>query len=126
MSSLRASEDSMLNTQAPFSIVSHHLLAHLADNFTETDLERLETQLLNTLCVQRQLRGVIFDFSEVITTDRHDLERLGRVFQTIKLLGVRVALCGINPGLAAVIVGARLNFDRELIGSDIDDVLSCL
>jgi anti-anti-sigma regulatory factor len=115
-----------LSTQAPFSIVNNFLLAHLADNFAEADLDSLETRLLNALCERRSLSGVIFDFSEVITTDRQDLQRLAQMLMAIKLLGVRVGLCGINPGMAAVMVKTRLHFDREIIGCDIDDLLQQL
>jgi anti-anti-sigma regulatory factor len=48
------------------------------------------------------------------------------VFTAIKLLGGRIGLCGINPGLAAVIVTTQLNFHREVIGSDLDDVTASL
>lgn len=111
------------SSQAPFSIIKNYVLAHLADNFAEIDLNILESRLLNTLCDQRTLLGVIIDFSEVITTDREDLHRLARMLVAIKLLGVRVGLCGINPGIAALIISTRVSLDREIIGSDIDDVL---
>lgn len=111
------------SSQAPFSIIKNYVLAHLADNFAEIDLNILESRLLNTLCDQRTLLGVIIDFSEVITTDREDLHRLARMLVAIKLLGVRVGLCGINPGIAALIVSTRVSLDGEIIGSDIDDVL---
>ena len=123
MSRISQSQTMESGSQAPFSIIKNFLLAHLADNFAEIDLNSLETRLLHTLCDNRTLLGVIIDFSEVITTDREDLQRLAKMLVAIKLLGVRVGLCGINPGIAALIVSTRLSLDREIIGSDIDDVL---
>lgn len=114
------------SSQVPLSSVKQFVVAHLMDNFDEREVNNLESRLLATLSRDRQLQGVIFDFSEVITTDPQDLSQLQAVFCTIRLLGGRIGLCGINPGLAAVIVSARLNFQREVIGSDLDDVTSNL
>lgn len=113
-------------SQVPLSIVREFVVAHLMDNFDEAEINALESRLLTTLSEQRRLRGVIFSFSEVITTDPQDLSRLQAVFTAIKLLGGRVGLCGINPGLAAVIVTADLTFHREVIGVDLDDVSAAL
>lgn len=108
--------------QAPFSIIRNALVVHLVDNFDSSDMDELETRLLDTLCRDKHLRGVIFNFSEVSTTDPHDLRRLESILMAVKLVGSRIGLCGINPGLAAVIVHAGINLQRETIGSDLDDI----
>jgi anti-anti-sigma regulatory factor len=113
-------------SQVPLSAVKQFVVAHLMDNFDEAEIDALESRLLTALSDNRRLRGVIFNFSEVITTDPQDLRRLQEVFTAIKLLGGRIGLCGINPGLAAVIVTTQLNFHREVIGSDLDDVTASL
>ena len=113
-------------SQVPLSIVKQFVVAHLMDNFDEAEINVLESRLLTILSENRRLRGVIFSFSEVLTTDPRDLERLQAVFTAIKLLGGRIGLCGINPGLAAVIVMAQLTFHREVIGADLDDVTAAL
>lgn len=112
--------------EVPLSIIGHFIVAHLIDNFDQADLEILENRLLTTLCKQRSLRGVVFNFNEVITTDRIDLERLQSIFTAIRLIGGRVGLCGINPGLATVIVSAGLDFQRETIGLELDDLMPAL
>ena len=112
--------------QVPLSVVDRFIVAHLVDNFDASDLDSLESRLLNRLCENRSLRGVIFNFNEVITTDPLDLERLQAIFVAIRLVGGRVGLCGINPGLAMVIVSAGLNFQREHIGIDLDALLPSL
>lgn len=113
-------------SQVPLSLVGHVIVAHLIDNFDQGDLDLLETRLLTTLSCQRNLKGVVFNFNEVITTDRLDLERLQAVFTAVKLIGGRVGLCGINPGLAAVIVNAGLDFQREKIGLELEDLIPVL
>lgn len=113
-------------SQVPLSIVGHLIVAHLIDNFDQSDLDLLETRLLTTLSGQRNLKGVVFNFNEVSTTDRFDLERLQAMFTAVKLIGGRVGLCGINPGLATVIVNAGLDFQRETIGLELEDLMPVL
>lgn len=113
-------------SEVPLSIIDHFIVAHLIDNFDQSDLEVLENRLLTNLCAQRSLRGVIFNFNEVITTDRIDLERLQSIFTAVRLIGARVGLCGINPGLATVIVSAGLDFQRETIGLELEDLMPAL
>lgn len=123
---MAATAGSSLSIQVPFSVIRHHLVAHLVDNFDHRELDQLESRLLDALCSRRELKGVIFNFSEVVTTDPLDLKRLNELFSTIKLTGGKIGLCGISPGLATVMVGTDLNFQRLLIGADLDDLLSQL
>jgi len=113
-------------SEVPLSIIGRFVVAHMVDNFDHSDLEALETRLLEALSKQRKLQGVIFNFSEVLTTDRHDLQRLQSVFTAIKLMGGRVGLCGINPGLASVIVNAGMDFQHEMIGLELADLMPSL
>ena len=113
-------------SQVPISIVGQTIVAQLIDNFDQEDLEALETRLLAKLVEQRNLKGVVFNLNEVSTSDRFDLERLQAIFMAIKLVGGRVGLCGITPGLAAVIVNAGLDFQRETIGYDLEDLITDL
>lgn len=113
-------------SQVPLSIIGHFVVAHLIDNFDHSDLEGLETRLLSTLDKQRSLQGVVFNFNEVVTTDRIDLERLQAIFTAVKLMGGHVGLCGINPGLATVIVNAGLDFQHETIGLELEDLMAQL
>lgn len=124
----RPLEQAVLETdsQVPLSIIDRFVVAHLTDNFDAAELASLETKLLSRLCEDRKLRGVLFSFNEVTTTDPLDLERLQTIFAAVRLVGGRVGLYGINPGLAAVIVGAGLDFQRERIGLDLDALLATL
>jgi anti-anti-sigma regulatory factor len=110
--------------QAPFSLISNHLVVNMADNFDQSDIDRLESRLMQAVATNPRLKGVIFNLSEVFTTDPHDLQSLQALFQAIRLLGAHIGICGINPGLAVVIVRSNLEFGQQAIGSDIDDLLS--
>jgi anti-anti-sigma regulatory factor len=101
-------------------------LVPLFDNFDQVDVESLEARVLDALCENRQLRGVIFNCSEVVTTDGHDLQRLEAMFQAIRLVGGKVGLCGINPGLAMLIIRSGLNFEREAVAANLDDLMIVL
>ncbi|MFM7315126.1 MAG: STAS domain-containing protein [Cyanobium sp.] len=123
MNSLHPQATVAASSQVPLSIVGHVIVAHLIDNFDQADVDLLETRLLDNLNSQRELKGVVFNFSEVSTTDRLDLARLQATFKAVKLIGRSVGLCGINPGLAAVIINAGLDFHHESIGHELEDLI---
>jgi len=109
-----------------FSVIHKFLVAPLADNFHAGDLSLLEDGLLHVLKDQRRLSGVIFNFNAVVTTDRQDLQRFEVMLRAIRLLGCRIGICGINPGLAAVMIGSGIDFQGYVIGSDLDDLFTQL
>ncbi|MEB3321077.1 MAG: STAS domain-containing protein [Cyanobium sp.] len=113
-------------SQTAFSTIRDFCIVHLEDNIGGDAIEQLETRLLDALFADQRLKGVILDFSEVCTSDQADLQRLHTMIRTIRLVGGRIGLCGINPGLAALMVLADLGFHRQTIGSDIDDLLGKL
>lgn len=108
------------------SVIRNFFVVSLIDNFDDGYLEDLENRLLTLLAKRQKIQGVIFACNEVVTTDHHDLRRLKDMFKSIKLVGGRIGLCCINPGLAAVMVTSNLSFEKEVIGSEIDDLLDCL
>jgi anti-anti-sigma regulatory factor len=103
--------------------IRDHLIVTLPDNFDSHDLMVLEEQLLDRLSRNKHIRGVIIDFANVQSTDADDLSRLQSCLLAVRLLGRRVYLCGINPGVAAVIIRSGQELHRDLVGRDIDDVL---
>jgi len=109
-----------------FNSVQKHLIVPLPNNFDGNDIEELEEQILTSLNANKATRGVIMDFAAVQSTDPRDLERLNDCLRAIRLLGRRIALCGINPGVAAVVIRSGLDLHRQQVGIDIDDVLQSL
>lgn len=108
------------------SVIRDCYVVSIVDNFDSIYLDALEQRLLPLLSKRNEIRGVIFSFNEVVTTDQYDLRRLKDLLKSIRLMGGRVGLCCINPGLAAVMVTSNLNFHQETIGSEIDDLLHSL
>lgn len=105
------------------SSIRDHLIVRLPDNFDEHILASLEEEVLNRLSLNKRIRGVIIDCDGVQSTDADDLSRLQNCLLAVRLLGRRVALCGVNPGVAAVIVRSGQDLHRDLVGQDINDVL---
>jgi len=117
------SPDSDDRRQNSLSDIRDHLVVNLPDNFDDHDLSALEEQVLDRLSLNKRIRGVIVDFSSVQSTDADDLCRLQNCLLAVRLLGRNVALCGINPGVAAVIIRTGQDLHRDLVGQDINDVL---
>ena len=117
------SPDSDDRRQNSLSDIRDHLVVNLPDNFDDHDLSALEEQVLDRLSLNKRIRGVIVDFSSVQSTDADDLSRLQNCLLAVRLLGRSVALCGINPGVAAVIIRTGQDLHRDLVGQDINDVL---
>lgn len=113
-------------SQAPFGLMRDCVVVQLMDNFDQQDLDHLEDRILQQLCRSRHLRGVIFNLNEVQTTDLQDLQRLHALLKAIRLLGCRIGLCGINPGLAVVMACSGLSFRNEQIGAGIDELIDVL
>ena len=105
------------------SCIDNNLVGSLPSNLDNARIAAFENQLLNQLSDQKHLRGVILDFSAVESTDPADLLRLQDMLLAVKLLGRNVAFCGINPGLAGLIVQAGVKLHHNEIGLDIDDAL---
>lgn len=108
---------------SPFNVIRHQLIVSLPANLSHEDVDWLENCVLRTLGDEKRIRGVIVDFASVHSTDFHDLARLNEFFLAIHLLGRTVSICGVNPGLAAVVVRSGQQLYREYVGIDIDDVL---
>ena len=105
------------------SWIENNLVASLPGNLDASTITAIENQILNTLSRQKGLKGIILDFSMVESTDPRDLGRLQDLLLAVKLLGRRVAFCGINPGLAGLIIHAGVKLYNDEIGLDIDDAL---
>lgn len=108
------------------AIVKGYLVIAVPDNFDIQDIDTIESELLEQLNINNRIRGVLVDMIRVRSTDSTDLRRLQDCLLAVRLLGRQVALCGITPGLAALIVRSGQNLHHNVVGQDIDDVLKVL
>ena len=99
------------------------VIVNIPDNFNQDDIDAWEESVLSQLSSSPEITGVIVDLSALRSTDVSDLERLNQMLECVHLLGRRVALAGISPGLAALMVHSRVELFHDRIGCDIDDIL---
>lgn len=106
-----------------FSLFRNFLLVNLEDNLHEQGIDELETRLLVELKNKKDLRGVLFNCFDLLTTDHQDLKRLSLMMDSIRLLGVAIGIYGVSPGLAVIIVSSGVKMKNVSIGADLDDLL---
>jgi anti-anti-sigma factor len=106
--------------------VKGYLVIAIPDNFDIQDVHMIESELLDHLSLNKRIRGVLVDMTRVSSTDSTDLRRLQDCLLAVRLLGRQVALCGISPGLAALIIRSGQYLHHNVVGADIDDVLKVL
>lgn len=64
-------------------------------------------QRLLTAAVERRVSTVVIDLTGALFRDISSAVDLGGVFQALRLVGVRGALSGVQPGLAALLAGVQ-------------------
>ncbi len=80
----------------------------LPDPLGQDFLSELNAQLLQYLH-QHSVKGVVLDMSGVALLDGADFQNLHRIWQTSTLMGSRLVLAGLQPGVAATLT--MLNVD---------------
>ena len=105
------------------SCIDNFLIAALPSNLDQTTIAINESHVLRTLSQNKKLSSVILDFSSVEITDSADLDRLQMMLLAIKLLGRQIVFCGINPGLAGLIVNSCVNLHHDAISLDIGEAI---
>lgn len=103
--------------------VRGYVIVNIPDNFNHDDIALWEDTVLHQLSISPDVGGVIVDLSAVRSTDASDLRRLHQMLCSIHLLGREVALAGISPGLAALVVHSRVELFHDRTGCGIDDIL---
>lgn len=112
-----------ISSQSSLGTIKDFVICTLQSNLDIDNIHTLEADLLNFLDAKRHIVGVIIDFSLVAVADDWDLRRLQDCLLSIRVMGRKVALCGIKPGLAGMIVRTGQELYRDYIGRDIDDLL---
>jgi anti-anti-sigma regulatory factor len=104
-------------------LVKQRLVVNLPNNVDRHDIEAIEGIVLHKLADDRGIKGVIVGMGGVQTTDPDDLRRLAEALSTFRLLGAKIGFCGINPGVAAIMIRAGIELPHDAAGHDLDDVL---
>jgi anti-anti-sigma regulatory factor len=121
MSSTRSSElgDNLL-------LVKKSLVVNLVNNVDCHDIEVIEDKILSKLVKNRAIKCVIVGMAGLQTADPEDLARLAESLSAFRLLGAKIGLCGINPGIAAIMIRNEIDLPYDTAGHDLDHVLENL
>ena len=115
----QAGSDSLINFKG-------YIVSSLPNNFDENVIDTIESSILSELSSNKKIKGVLVGLETVTTTDPHDLHRLRDMMAAIALMGGRIGIFGINPGLAAVVIKSNLSLPIQAAGHDMEDLLKQL
>jgi len=110
--------------QESLFILRQTLVAKLPNNFDQVTLDTISSQILEEVTRVKRIKSVIFDMADVTTVDRLDLNALLKTMKAVRLIGARIGLCSINPGVSALIVKSGLRLPYQAAGHDIEDTMS--
>ena len=93
-----------------FNSIGDCLIATLQPDVDEAYLRQLETDILGAL-KRSDHRSLIMDATPLELIDATDFDRLRRVIETARLIGVKTIIVGLKPGVAAGLVELDANID---------------
>ncbi len=93
-----------------FNSIDDSLIATLQPNVDERYLHRLETDVSVALR-QGGYRTLILDATPLELIDATDFDRLRRVIDMARLMGVETIIVGLKPGVAAGLVESDANIE---------------
>ena len=93
-----------------FNSIGDCLIATLQPDVDEAYLRQLETDILGAL-KRSDHRLLIMDATPLELIDATDFDRLRRVIETARLIGVKTIIVGLKPGVAAGLVELDANID---------------
>ncbi len=93
-----------------FNSIDDSLIATLQPDVDERYLRRLEADVSNALR-RGDHRTLILDATPLELIDATDFDRLRRVIDTARLMGVETIIVGLKPGVAAGLVESDANID---------------
>jgi rsbT antagonist protein RsbS len=99
------------------------LVATLQVDLTPAVLDRFQKDLLGQLATNRATRA-IFDCSGLEIMDPEEFEGLRRVAAMARLLGVRVVLAGLRPGVVGALIAMDVETGGLLTALTLDDAFS--
>ena len=93
-----------------FNSIGDCLIATLQPDVDEVYFRQLETDILGAL-KRSDHRLLIMDATPLELIDATDFDRLRRVIETARLMGVKTIIVGLKPGVAAGLVELDANID---------------
>jgi rsbT antagonist protein RsbS len=111
--------------EVPILKQGHFLIASIQGALTDTDLRRLQENLVGAVRSHRS-RGVVIDVTVLDVMDSFAARTLRSIATMIRLLGARVVIVGIQPEIAFSMVQLGLTLEGTMTSLDLEEGLAML
>lgn len=95
-------EDS--KSRIPLQISNDIITVPIRYELTMPIMELLKTDLLSFIDTHKSAVAVIFDLNGVKILGEEEFNDLKKLIQMVSIMGLRVVLCGLAPGIVSTIV----------------------
>lgn len=109
----------------PLQIAGDCVVASIQIDLSDEVLRQLRADVLDALSASRAA-GVILDFSGVHVMDREDFDAVRSTMAMAEIMGARVVLCGLRPGVVAALVELGANVDGIDAAADLDGAFEAI
>jgi rsbT antagonist protein RsbS len=111
--------------EVPILKQGDYLIASIQGALTDTDLTRLQENLVRTVRRHRS-KGVVIDLTVLDVMDSFAARTLRSITMMTRLMGAKVAIVGIQPEIAFSMVQLGLRLDGTMTSLDLEDGIAML
>jgi rsbT antagonist protein RsbS len=111
--------------EVPILKQGEYLIASIQGALTDTDLTRLQENLVRAVRKNRS-RGVVIDVTVLDVMDSFAARTLRAITMMTRLLGAKVAVVGIQPEIAFSMVQLGLALEGAMTSLDLEDGIAML
>ena len=111
--------------EVPILKQGDYLIASIQGALTDTDLTRLQENLVRTVRKHRS-RGVVIDVTVLDVMDSFAARTLRAITMMTRLMGAKVAIVGIQPEIAFSMVQLGLRLEGTITSLDLEDGIAML
>ncbi len=111
--------------EVPILKQGDYLIASIQGALTDSDLTRLQENLVRTVRKHRS-RGVVIDVTVLDVMDSFAARTLRAIAMMTRLMGAKVAIVGIQPEIAFSMVQLGLRLEGTITSLDLEDGIAML
>jgi rsbT antagonist protein RsbS len=111
--------------EVPILKQGEYLIASIQGALTDTDLTRLQENLVRAVRKNRS-KGVVIDVTVLDVMDSFAARTLRAITMMTRLLGAKVAVVGIQPEIAFSMVQLGLALEGAMTSLDLEDGIAML
>lgn len=117
-------EDS--KNRIPLQISNGIITVPIRYELTHHILNNLKQDLLAFIETHKQAGAVVFDLSGVKILDADNFEAFAKIIKMTNVMGLRVVLCGLAPGIVSSIVDMEINVKNIRTALNLNEALALL